>query len=120
MMRVIVCGGRDFDDYERLASALNRAHARKPIIHVIHGAAPGADLLAERWAKENWIPYTGVPAERKKHGDKADHLQMTEIITTMLHDAMPDAVIAMPGGKGTAMMCELAHKAGVKVWQPYG
>jgi hypothetical protein len=33
----------------------------------------------------------------------------------MLYEGKPDLVVAFPGGKGTAMMVDIATKAGVKV-----
>lgn len=48
---VIVCGGRDFDDYGLLCSRLDAATADLGRVVVVTGACPrGADALAERWA----------------------------------------------------------------------
>jgi hypothetical protein len=38
-MRVLVCGGRDFDDLTLLGDALERVHARHVITLLIHGGA---------------------------------------------------------------------------------
>lgn len=47
--KVLVTGGRKYQDYEVVKDALD---ALNPDI-VIHGDAPGADSLADWWAKEN-------------------------------------------------------------------
>ena len=38
-MRVLVCGGRDFDDLPLLGDALERVHAQHVITLLIHGGA---------------------------------------------------------------------------------
>jgi hypothetical protein len=57
-MRVLVCGGREFDDVGLMISALDRLHTEKFFTVLIHGNARGADRLADAWA---WC--RGVPRE---------------------------------------------------------
>jgi YspA, cpYpsA-related SLOG family len=57
-MRVLVCGGRDFDDVGLMISALDRLHTEKFFTVLIHGNARGADRFADAWA---WC--RGVPRE---------------------------------------------------------
>jgi hypothetical protein len=46
-MKLLVCGGRDFEDAETLTRSLDEIdNDRSPITEVIHGAARGADSLA--------------------------------------------------------------------------
>lgn len=114
-MKVLVCGGRDFNDEDFLYATLDavrKKHGEK--LAIIHGAARGADLLAEDWAKDREVPYIGVPAKWKKFGKGAGY----ERNSRMLKMTDPDAVIAFKGGTGTSMMCELAEKAGLPVWKP--
>ena len=44
-MKVIITGGRDFSNYEKLAQVLNSLNVR----HVVHGGAKGADSLASHY-----------------------------------------------------------------------
>lgn len=44
--RIIVCGGRDFVDRERLDEALDAVLAKGPIAVIVQGGASGADLMA--------------------------------------------------------------------------
>lgn len=52
-MKVIICGPRDFDDYESLKIAIEKSGFK--ISQVVSGVADGADKLGERWAEENGV-----------------------------------------------------------------
>lgn len=52
-MKVIVAGGRDFDNYNYLCKTLNNLNFI--ISEIVCGCARGADSLGERYAKENNI-----------------------------------------------------------------
>jgi len=115
-MRIIVCGGRDFEHRAALFAALDRLHSRRAVMLLVHGAARGADLLAEEWAKKREIPYLGVPARWSEHGVSAGpqrNATMAKLKPTV------DMLVAFPGGAGTANMIENAVAEGIKVWQPY-
>jgi hypothetical protein len=109
MMTVLVCGGRDYADYARIARLLDFNRAK--IAMIVHGGATGADTLAGRWAAENDVPCLRVPAGWKKFGKKAGFIRNEK----MLALGKPGIVVAFPGGVGTAMMIQLARKAGVRV-----
>jgi hypothetical protein len=114
-VRLLVCGGRDYEDFSKVSAALDRAHAKRHITLLIHGACPtGADRCAEDWAKINEVPYMGVPAEWKKHGKRAGPLRNQK----MLDHCAPDGVVAFPGRHGTSDMVRRASAAGIKVWEP--
>jgi hypothetical protein len=112
-VRVLVCGGRDYDDRERVYFVLDEYHRKHGISVLIHGAAKGADSLAASWAEARSIPVEAYPAKWKEYGRRAGFLRNTE----MLHTGKPDAVIAFPGRKGTKMMCDIAEEAGKKVYR---
>jgi hypothetical protein len=44
-MRVLVCGGRNFDDAGLMISVLDRLHTEKFFTVLIHGNARGAGLV---------------------------------------------------------------------------
>lgn len=106
-MRVLVCGGRDFSDREWLFRALDSL----PITQLCHGNARGADRLAGEWAHSRRVPYEAHPAAWALHGKRAGPIRNCK----MLNEFKPDAVIAFPGGTGTADMCDQATRAGVLV-----
>jgi hypothetical protein len=111
-MRVIVCGGRDFDDRARVFEALDAIHAARPITRVVHGAARGADALAGEWADAHDIAVEAAPADWKRYGRGAGPKRNQEMA-----DAGADLCVAFPGGTGTADMCRRAAATGIKVVQ---
>ena len=114
-MKVLVCGGRDFDDGARLREVLNSLHENLgPITCLVHGGARGADSLAGTWATHKGIEVHAHPADWKKHGRGAGPLRNRE----MLNSEKPDLVVAFPGGRGTAHMVALAKQHGYNVVQP--
>jgi hypothetical protein len=110
-MRVLVCGGRHFSDIVGVIRTLDDFHAEKRFTLVIHGAANGADRLADRWAQLRGVPVRQFPADWEKYGNGAGPIRNRK----MLCDGKPDLVIAFRGGRGTADMIEQAQKANVEV-----
>lgn len=108
---VLVCGGRDYADAEAMAAVLNVAHARNPIVRLIHGAAAGADTLAADWALSHDVPCSAYPADWERDGKAAGPIRNRR----MLDDGKPHMVLAFPGGRGTDNMIKQATKAGVSV-----
>ena len=113
MTRVIVCGGRDFNDRNRAFTELDALNRELCISHVIEGGARGADRLGRLWAYERGIPYTTVEAEWNRYGKSAGFIRNKR----MRDEYSPDAVIAMPGGVGTAMMIKLAKEKDIPVFE---
>ncbi len=115
-MRVLVCGGRDFSDRERLNDVLAQkvgfaGHPDLPRDTIIVGCAKGADTLAEQWANRAGHRVERYPADWERHGKAAGPLRNQR----MLEEGKPNLVIAFPGGRGTADMIARAEKAGVAV-----
>ena len=110
-MRILITGGRDFDDEGLLSETLDRLHADSPFSCLIHGAAKGADRLAGQWAQANGVKEIACPADWKRYGRSAGAVTNK----LMLEDHQPDLLVAFPGGKGTANMVKLAEKAGLRV-----
>lgn len=111
-MNVLVCGGRNFSDAKFVNFVLDALHKRHAITRIIHGCAQGADTFAEKWASQvvGCTAY-GVPAEWKKHGDRAGPIRNR----VMLDLGQPDLVVAFSGGAGTRDMTAAAVAAGVRV-----
>lgn len=108
--RLIVCGGRDFNDYERVCAVMDRIKAMRPIEMVFHGNARGADTLADRWCRERGVRVHPVPAQWAKHGKHAGPIRNQAMLGNGI-----DLVVAFPGGAGTEDMVSRAHNAGVMV-----
>lgn len=111
-MRLIVTGGRDYTDSQELFGFLDEIHCETPITLLIHGAASGADTLAEEWAKSREVSYLGIPAKWKTGTQgKAEGV----IRNRLLFDWEPDKVLAVQGGKGTASTVRIAQTLSVFV-----
>ncbi|MEI2356110.1 DUF2493 domain-containing protein [Mesobacillus zeae] len=113
MFRVIVAGGREFNDYELLKRKLDGALVNKVSegITIVSGAARGADKLGEQYAKERGYTIDSHPADWDKFGKSAGYIRNKE----MAENA--DALLAFWDGKsrGTKHMIDLAQKQGIKV-----
>jgi len=105
--RVLVCGGRDYDDRARVFAELD---ALQPIRMVIHGNARGADTLAGIWCRHRSVQEVACPAQWSKFGKRAGPMRNEAML-----GHSPDLVLAFPGGTGTADMVRRARRAGVRV-----
>ncbi len=110
-MRVLVCGGRDYQDWRKVSDTLRAIHDETPISLMIHGCAPGADTLASRWAFLAGILEHAFRADWDTHGNAAGPIRNQE----MLDIGKPDLVVAFPGGRGTGDMTTRATIAGIKI-----
>jgi YspA, cpYpsA-related SLOG family len=106
-MKLLICGGRDFADYDALKTAITLLNPAS----IAHGGARGADALADRIAREIGVAATVYPADWQRHGRAAGMIRNGHMLT----DYKPDAVLAAPGGPGTANMIERATAAGVRL-----
>lgn len=130
-MRILVCGGRKYNNKQLVNITLDGLQARHRYIHIIEGGATGADTLARNWAKEvgkiiptyvtyqtfkaNWDDLS-EPCFAKVRGSKVyNALAGQKRNQQMLDEGKPDLVVAFPGGKGTADMIHRAKAADVKV-----
>ena len=110
-MKVIVCGGRDFEDHKLLNETLDEIHERMDISCVVHGDARGADRMAAMWAHRKKIRVVPYPADWNTYGNSAGPIRNTQ----MLKEENPDMVIAFPGGTGTNHMRQISEEANVHV-----
>jgi predicted Rossmann fold nucleotide-binding protein DprA/Smf involved in DNA uptake len=62
-MKVIIAGGRDYADYERLKKVCTRLLMGSGVKEIVSGGAEGADKLGESFAIESAIQITVFPAE---------------------------------------------------------
>lgn len=106
-MRVIVCGGRDYANGPKVATTLLDLN----ITALAHGGATGADELAKVFALMAGVPTTEYPPRWGEHGKAAGPIRNQR----MLDEFKPDAVVAFPGGRGTADMVRRARAADVRV-----
>lgn len=116
MARILVCGGRDYGNKDRLFHDLDALNRTLDVLNVgietvIHGGASGADALAAAWAYHHHIGQMEFKADWDTHGPAAGPIRNQN----MLEVGRPDAVVAFPGGRGTEDMMRRAAKAGLPV-----
>ena len=109
-MRVIIAGGRDFSDYERLSERALHLLSAQDQVTIVCGEARGADSLGKRLAYEKGWEVLSFPADWDKYGKAAGYKRNEE----MARNA--DALIAFWDGKsrGTKHMIDLAKKYGLQ------
>ena len=111
-MILLITGGRDYGDVGAVFDTLVILQKTFDIDFLVHGGAPGADILADKVAKELGIDRIVFPANWKKYNKGAAgpirNRNMIEMIPV-------DLVVAFPGGNGTANMKKQAAKKGIIV-----
>jgi hypothetical protein len=125
-MRILVCGGRDFENKGLLYETLDNICLNRGLITpmdkdgnwlpdklvIVHGAAKGADVMAGDWACVNWVAWEAYPADWAEDGIRAGVIRNQKMLDTGI-----DLVVAVPtkNSRGTYDMINRAKKAGVEV-----
>lgn len=110
-MKVLVCGGRKFDDADFIYVELDRLHLQYRFDTVIEGDARGVDRIAGEWARARGLELVEFPADWNTEGRHAALIRNER----MLREGRPDLVIAFPGGSGTSHTCWQAEKLEIPV-----
>lgn len=115
--RVIIAGGRDFDNYELMKKKLDElffvsSEFDAVPIKIISGMAEGADTLAIRYADEREMTKILFPANWKYHLRMAGFLRNEDMLRIATH------LVAFWDGQshGTKHIIDIAHEKGVPVW----
>jgi len=104
MNRVIIAGGRNFNDTKFFVESINSVDFQ--INEIVCGGASGADALGEEYAKENGVQISYFHADWKGCGKAAGPIRNTQMANHGTH------LIAFWDGvsKGTKNMIDLAKK----------
>lgn len=107
--KVIIAGGRDFNDYALLCERCDRLLALKRQSHsivIVSGTAKGADCLGERYANERGYVIQRFRPDWEHDGKAAGFIRNAQMAD------VADALIAFWDGssKGTANMISVARK----------
>lgn len=109
-MKVIIAGGRDFDDYSQFVVGLDSAGF--DITEVVSGGAAGADRMGEIWADFTKTLLTRFPADWVTHGKAAGPIRNQQMVD------YADALIAFWDGtsRGTRDIIQRARKKGIPLF----
>ena len=108
--KVIIAGGRDFGNYNRLKNYCDKILKAKVEqgyeIKVVSGTANGTDKLGERYAKEKGYEVLQFPADWDTHGRSAGYIRNKQMVENA------DACICFWNGvsNGTKWMIEIAKE----------
>jgi hypothetical protein len=112
-MKVIIAGGRDFDDIGLLNRECNHylRNQEAKDITIVSGLANGADLAGLAYGVSRSLKIKQFPAHWKQFGRSAGMIRNREMAD------YSDALIAFWDGKskGTEGMIKIAKKQGLKV-----
>jgi len=112
-MKIIIAGGRDFDDYKKLSDYCDYLlqNKNKGEIEIVSGTAKGADKLGELYAEERGYNIRRFPADWGTYGKGAGYIRNDEMAD------YADALIIFWDGKskGTQHMIKSADKKGLKL-----
>lgn len=104
MSEIIVTGGRNYSDKQKIDSVLSFINPTK----IIQGGASGADWLAKNWALKNDTLCVTVYADWDTYGKAAGPMRNLK----MINDFPNAIIVAFPGGKGTANCIANAVESG--------
>lgn len=108
--RVVIAGSRNFNDYALFSAVVDKYLSiirTKYKIIILSGHCSGADIMAERYAKENGFGLEVFPADWSL-GRKAGPLRNKQMVD------VADFAIAFPsGGRGTQSLINFAMQKGI-------
>ena len=114
--RIIVAGGRDFNNYILLSETMDAVLERYTLseVQIVSGCCRGADALGELYAKEHGIPLKRFPADWLAYGKAAGPVRNRKMAEYASEGE--GALIAFWDRKsrGTASMIRLAKKYGLQ------
>lgn len=105
-MKIIIAGGRDFNDYDMLCRRVDKILSRQTEIEIVSGAAKGADKLGELYALERGYEIRRFVADWGTFGNAAGYRRNIEMAV------YADALIAFWNNlsRGTEHMIITAKK----------
>jgi len=105
-MKVVIAGGRTFNDYELLKTKCDEILKDFNDIEIVSGTAKGADRMGEQYAKEMGYGLKLFPADWNKYGKSAGYRRNEQMAD------YADMLIAFWDGesKGTKHMIDYSNK----------
>jgi hypothetical protein len=111
-MKVVIAGGRTFDNYDLLKTKCNEILKDYNDIEIVSGTAKGADRLGEMYSKEMGFGLKLFPADWGKYGKSAGMRRNEQMAD------YSDMLIAFWDGssKGTKHMIDYSNKKKLNVF----
>ena len=111
MLKVIIAGGRDFNNYSLLSEKLDKLFSQRNDVVIVSGMAKGADTLAVKYADDKKIRVSEFKAEWLKYGYSSGFRRNVEMAR------FADACVCFWDGKssGTKHMIETAKRHHLKL-----
>lgn len=108
--KVVIAGGRDFNDFPTLCTMMDKLLAEQININkitIISGGARGADTLGERYARLRNFSLIKVKADWNKHRKSAGFIRNKEMLN------IADGVVCFWDGKskGTGHMVNITKSS---------
>jgi len=122
MIRIIIAGGRKFNNYDLLVDSFKelilelkeKHNISKSDVEIISGGASGADKLGELLAQRNSLKLSKFPADWNLYGKSAGYKRNAQMASYASQEQ--GILLAFWDGtsKGTGHMIDLAMKAGLE------
>lgn len=115
-MKVLVCGGLDFNNIELLSTAMREIQKKvlpRCIEVIVEGGSVGADETARAWAWSENIHVATVVALWSEFGVSAGPIRNRVMVDLLSDD---DIVIMFPGGDGSGHVAYTARENDVPVY----
>lgn len=109
MTRVLVCGGRRFNDALTFGSWMGGIERQHKITTIIQGGATGADFMAKKFGEWRGYKVETFDADWKRYGKAAGPIRNQR----MIDEGKPDLALCLPGGAGTLDMMKRLTIAGI-------
>ena len=118
MIKVIIAGSREFDNYDLLAKKVdfflqNKINKTKLYsnIEIVSGTAKGADTLGEKYAKERGFALKQFPADWELYGKRAGYVRNKQ-----MRDYADICIVFWDGkSRGSKHMIDLAKETNMPV-----
>ena len=115
--RVLVTGSRTWDDKDFIWNVLDILLAELGDMVIVHGAAKGADAIAQGWVRHQLVNGGGQvraerhPADWSRHGRAAGYRRNAEMVALGADLAL---AFIRDGSKGATNCADLAERAGIE------
>lgn len=111
--KIAITGGADYQDHQRVWTALDKARARHPDMILLHGGTPsGAEHIADCWARNRKVTVIVFRPDWARHAKAAPFKRNDKLL-----EQLPAGLLHFPGTGISANLADKARKMCVPVWR---